>query len=231
MGVPPCNNGSAAVSKRMGGQKIRLIIILSFYSHSFFLPFPLSFFLSFPIPHAFYGRRDFIARSNILLRVVIIFAASGKLVGPPLGVTASRRGPHDFVRSQRSSLRHSVLTSLLVRGSEREGARAMMAAAKCVCSEKGTDGPAIPFRSRMRGLSPVSRANKVNLSLGERCRITRGQTRPSRRRPLWTARVNIVTAAYVCPSARRPPDRLPPARPPTPLPPHIVRHLKHVRNL
>ena len=79
---PPCNNGSAAVSKRMGGgraggQKIRLIIILSFYSHSFFLPFLLSFFLSFPIPHAFYGRRDFIARSNILLRVVIIFAASG----------------------------------------------------------------------------------------------------------------------------------------------------------
>ena len=70
-----------------------------------------------------------------------------------------------------------------------------------------------PFRSRMRGLSPVSRANKVNLSLGERCRITRGQTRPSRRRPLWTARVNIVTAAYVCPSARRPPDRLPPGRP------------------
>ena len=61
-----------------------------------------------------------------------------------------------------------------------------------------------PFRSRMRGLSPVSRANKVNLSLGERCRITRGQTRSSRRRPLWTARVNIVTAAYVCPSARRP---------------------------
>ena len=40
-----------------------------------------------------------------------------------------------------------------------------------------------------------------------------GQTRPSRRRPLWTARVNIVTAAYVCPSARRAPDRLPPGRP------------------
>ena len=99
---PPCNNGSAAVSKRMGGgraggQKIRLIIILSFYSHSFFLPFLLSFFLSFPIPHAFYGRRDFIARSNILLRVVIIFAASGgrerarasSPALPPLGVTAS----------------------------------------------------------------------------------------------------------------------------------------------
>ena len=66
------------------GKKNRLIIILSFYSHSFFLPFP--------IPHAFYSRRDFIAGWNILLRVVIIFAASsGRASWPSVG-TASGVG-------------------------------------------------------------------------------------------------------------------------------------------
>ena len=90
---------------------------------------------------------------NILLRVVIIFAAAAAQT-LFLGENAT----------QPARLRTSTEVILALRHCAREGRREENQE-MCVCIERGTDGCAIhPYLCK--GCRVVSRANKVNLSLG-----------------------------------------------------------------
>ena len=146
------------------------------------------------------------------MRVVIIFAASGgrerarasSLALPPLGVTASRRGPHDFELRQRSFLRHSILTSLLVReGRDGRGEVCLL--------RKGNRWPRHSVRAcegcrrcRVPIKSICPSVRDAGLPGGKHGRRVAG---PSGRRES----ILLRQLMYVRPSARRPPDRRPPA--------------------
>ena len=145
------------------------------------------------------------------------------------GVGGRGRGPHHFELGQRSSLRHSILTSLLVR---ERGTGGREGSGDVCLRRKGNRWPRHSIhvckgcrRCRVPIKSICPSVRDAGLQRSKHCRRVAG---PSGLRGARVAGESQYCYGSLCMSVCSPPAR---GGRRHPLPPHVVRHLKHVRNL